>query len=61
MKQYRNVKNITANGEKISVCEVWYAYKDEGCVWEYGGKVACKGWYEKGETIHKKWYSELLG
>ena len=21
----------------------------------------CKGWYKKGETIHKKWYSELLG
>ena len=26
-----------------------------------GGRLVCKGWYKKGETIHKKWYSELLG
>lgn len=61
MKQYRNVKNITTNGKKFSVCEVWYASKDKGYVWEYGSRVACKGWYKKGETICKKWYSELLG
>ena len=61
MKQYRNVQNILIDGQKYSCCEVWYAFKDEGYVWECGGKVACQGWYKKGETIHKKWYSELLG
>ena len=61
MKQYRNIQNILIDGKKCSACEVWYAFKDEGYVWEYGGKVVCQGWYKKGEKIHKKWYSELLG
>ena len=61
MKQYRNVKNITIGGKKFSVCEVWYTSKNNNRVWEYGGRVVCKGWYKKGETICKKWYSELLG
>ena len=61
MKQYRNVQNILIDGKKCSVCEVWYASKDNGYVWECGGRIACKGWYKKGETICKKWYSELLG
>ena len=61
MKQYRNVQNIYINDKKCSVCEVWYAFKDNDYSWEYGGRIVCKGWYKKGETIHKKWYSELLG
>ena len=61
MKQYRNVKNITVDGKKLSVCEVWHAFKDNGYAWEYSGMVACEGWYKDGETIYKKWYSELLG
>ena len=61
MKQYRIIQNILIDGKKCSVCEVWYAFKDEGYAWEYGGKVVCKGWHKKGEKIHKKWYSELLG
>ena len=61
MKQYRNVQNILIDGKKCSVCEVWYASKDDSYVWECAGKVVCQGWYKKGETICKKWYSELLG
>ena len=61
MKQYRNIQNILIDGKKCSVCEVWYAFKDEGHVWEHRGRVVCKGWHKKGEKIHKKWYSELLG
>ena len=61
MKQYRNVQNILIDGKKCSVCEVWYTAKDKIIVCEYGGRIVCKGWYKKGETIHRKWYSELLG
>ena len=61
MKQYRNVQNIIISGKKCSVCEVWYAFKDDGYVWKCAGKVVCEGWYKKGETIRKKWYSELSG
>ena len=61
MKQYRNVQNIIINGKKCSTCEVWHASKNNGYAWEYGGRVFCQGWYKKGETIYKKWYSELLG
>ena len=61
MKQYRNVQNILISGKKCSVCEVWYAFKDDDYVWKCVGKVVCEGWYKKGETICKKWYSELLG
>ena len=61
MKQkFENVRNIYINGKKYSCCEVWYAFKDEGYVWEYAGKIICHGWYKKGEIIYKKWYSELL-
>ena len=61
MKQYRNVQNIIIGGKKCSACEVWHAFKDDGYVWCYAGRVSCQGWYKKGETIYKKWYSELLG
>ena len=60
MKQYRNVQNILISGKKCSVCEVWYASNDKKA-WIFNGRVACKGWYKKGETIYKKYLADKQG
>ena len=61
MKHYTDVQNILIDGEKYSVCEVWYAFKDNDYVWKHGGRAVCKGWHKDGETIFENWYLELLG
>ena len=59
-QKFNNVRNIYINGKKYSACD-WWVYDDDKNAWLYNGELFCQGWYKKGETIYKKWYSELLG
>ena len=60
IQKFENVRHIRINGKKYSACD-FYHYSRDSNAWIYDGELFCKGWYKKGETIHKKWYSELLG
>ena len=58
IQKFENVQNILLNGKKHSCCDVYY-YSKASNAWLYDGKLYCKGWYKKGETIFNKCQDEL--
>ena len=60
IQKFENVRNIRINSKKYSTCELYY-YLDSSNAWVYDGKLVCKGWYKRGETIFKKYQDELNG
>ena len=60
IQKFENVQNMRINGKKHSACDVYW-YSTSGNAWIYDGKLVCKGWYKKGETIYKKCQDELNG
>ena len=60
MQKFENVQNIRINSKKYSTCELYY-YSLSNNAWVYDGKLVCRGWYKKGETIFKKCQDELHG
>ena len=60
IQKFENVQNIRINGKKYSTCELYY-YSKCSNAWVYDGKLVCKGWYKKGETIFKKCQDERNG
>ena len=58
VQKFENVQNIRINGKKHSTCDV-YRYSESSNAWIYDGKLVCKGWYKKGETIFNKCQEEL--
>ena len=60
IQKFENVRHVRINSKKYSSCD-WWQYDDDKKAWIFNGELFCQGWYKKGETIYKKWYSELLG
>ena len=58
LQKFENVQNMRINGKKYSTCDVYRCAKDSNA-WVYDGKLYCKGWYKKGETIFNKCQDEL--
>ena len=60
MQKFENVQNMRINGKKYSTCELYYYSKDSNA-WIHDGRLVCKGWYKKGETIFNKYQDERYG
>ena len=60
IQKFENVQNMRVNGKKYSTCELYY-YSKCSNAWVYDGKLVCKGWYKRGETIFKKCQDERNG
>ena len=60
VQKFENVQNMRINGKKYSTCDA-YRYSKSSNAWVYDGKLYCKGWYKKGETVYKKRQDGLNG
>ena len=61
IQKFENVQNMRINGKKYSCCELYYYSKESSNAWIYDGKLVCKGWFKKGETIFNKRQDEING